>query len=188
MASSWMSRWSWRFLQFLLFLVVLVYYVKTQTCVYYASARDATPQGDLPNCTWYRSKSCCKRTEVSAVMDSMAKIHENTKACANRLHYMMCYFCSPNQIDWYDEGKVFICKEFCDETYAECATMKLGEKVLGDEYASGTELCQAQSFQVVNSGDRCFNFDSSVFDSASHGSLSMVLAVMSVVAVVALGR
>ena len=84
--------------------------------------------------------------------------------------------------------QVFICKEFCEETYEHCATAKLGEKILGEEYSSGTELCQAQSFQVIPSRERCFNFDPDAFDSAVSAGLSVFVAVVSLAAVAVFGR
>jgi len=68
------------------------------------STRFAKYEPGLVNCSWYVSNSCCKRTEVTSVFSSnMLPLYEANIDCRNRMNYMMCYFCSPDQFHWYKE-------------------------------------------------------------------------------------
>jgi Folate receptor family len=64
--------------------------------------RISAPESNLVNCTWFASNSCCKRTEVTSVFGEMYPLHGATRECSNQLNYLMCYFCSPHQYQWYD--------------------------------------------------------------------------------------
>ncbi|XP_033642187.1 riboflavin-binding protein-like [Asterias rubens] len=168
------------------FFLLFVSYVEGQVCTYYGNYRYAAPEYNLSNCTWYRDMSCCKRTEVSSVFGSMFKIYDYTERCHSRLNYMMCYFCSPNQIDWYD-SKVVICSEFCDETFEECKDAQLGGSSIGEKYESGRNFCMANNFEVVQGRERCFNFDPTAFDTAAinrHGYFVTISALFLAIALV----
>ncbi|XP_038076089.1 riboflavin-binding protein-like [Patiria miniata] len=147
------------------FLIVFLSYVVGQVCTYYGNYRYAEQQSNLSNCTWYRNMACCRRTEVSSVFGSMFKIHGETRQCKSRLNYMMCYFCSPSQVDWYD-SKVVICSDFCEETFEMCKEARLGDSSIGEKYESGRQFCEANNFEVVPGRERCFSFDPTAFDSA----------------------
>ncbi|KAJ8021542.1 hypothetical protein HOLleu_38783 [Holothuria leucospilota] len=147
-------------------------------CTCYGEARIAEPQYNLPNCSWYKNLACCLRTEVTSVLGSMYMIHSSTKACRARLNYMMCYFCSPDQHKWYDKGKVNICSSFCNDTFEECKTTMLEDLAIGDMFKSGTEFCEANSFEIVPGKDHCFDFDPTVFSGSDRMSLCHLLVMI----------
>jgi hypothetical protein len=66
-------------------------------CLYFAENRFSQPDLSLINCTWYKTNSCCKRTEVASVFLSMFTLYRASQTCMNMMNYMMCYFCSPDQ-------------------------------------------------------------------------------------------
>ena len=72
--------------------------------VFSAPTRYAAAQPGLVNCSWYAGSSCCKRTEVTSVFSAnMLPLYQANNDCKNRVNYMMCYFCSPDQFHWYKE-------------------------------------------------------------------------------------
>ena len=74
-----------------------------------AATRYASAQPGLVNCSWFSSRSCCKRTEVTSVFSAnMPPLYQATTDCQNKMNYMMCYFCSPEQFHWYKEW-VYCC-------------------------------------------------------------------------------
>ncbi|XP_071496991.1 uncharacterized protein [Diadema antillarum] len=168
----------------IIFVACFVYSIASEgsLCTYYIDARVSQPESSLPNCSWYSKNACCKRTEVTAVFGSMYKVHLATNSCLYHLNYMMCYFCSPEQIDWYDT-KLYICSEFCEATFEECKTAYYDGKNIGSEFGSGKAFCEANSFDVVHGRDRCFNYDPTVFAKAplTVGSLFLILFLSTVV-------
>ncbi|XP_070560545.1 uncharacterized protein [Ptychodera flava] len=148
-------------------------------CVYYGNARIASPQASLSNCSWYSNMACCRRTEVTSVFGGMYAPYGASQACQDRLNYMMCYFCSPSQRDWYDE-RLLICSEFCEDTFDRCKEAEYRGKSFGQMYKNGRKFCEAQAFQVVPGRQGCFNFDPSVFGSGHtyRGSVGVVLILL----------
>ncbi|KAL5013722.1 hypothetical protein ScPMuIL_007992 [Solemya velum] len=134
---------------------------KGQTCTYFEEERFAAPEVGLVNCSWYVQKSCCKRTEVTSVFSSMLPLFGATEACKNRMNYLMCYFCSPEQHRWY-KGKVHVCHEFCASVYQNCKDASHDGLRIGETYQNGSSFCEAQNFEVVE-GTSCFKFDPTVF-------------------------
>lgn len=65
--------------------------------------RRSGPEINLANCSWFGANACCKRTEVTSVFSEMQKLYGATEQCDNRLSYLMCYFCSPEQEIWLRE-------------------------------------------------------------------------------------
>jgi Folate receptor family len=75
----------------------------SQNCPYYGLDRMSAPENNLANCSWFGANACCKRTEVTSVFSDMFKLFGATKECEDRLSYLMCYFCSPDQGIWFRE-------------------------------------------------------------------------------------
>ncbi|XP_041480067.1 uncharacterized protein LOC129276286 [Lytechinus pictus] len=169
----------------LLFLVFFLYSLASDgsVCTYYIDARYSKPESGLPNCSWYNKNACCKRTEVAAVLGSMFKVDQATNSCRYHLNYMMCYFCSPEQINWYDDTRLYICSEFCEATFEECKTAYYKSELIGDQYRDGKAFCEANSFHVVPGRERCFNYDPTVFANAplSVGSIVLTLGLSALV-------
>ncbi|GFS17901.1 voltage-dependent calcium channel subunit alpha-2/delta-3-like [Elysia marginata] len=127
--------------------------------------RSPQPEGGLVNCTWYTSKSCCKRTEVTSVFAAMDPLYGATKLCRNYINYLMCFFCSPDQGRFYKSNKVHVCLEYCESLYEECKNAGFNNMLIGEAYANGTSFCEAQNFEVVENSD-CFKFNPNVFGSS----------------------
>ncbi|KAH3817321.1 uncharacterized protein LOC127882230 [Dreissena polymorpha] len=155
---------------------VIEYSEDNKPCTYFEGTRRAKYEPGLVNCSWYSSSSCCKRTEVTSVFASnMMPLYRASVDCRNRINYMMCYFCSPDQFHWYKEGKVHVCESFCASIHIECREAFYNGKQIGDAYRNGTAFCEAQNFLVTNSKS-CFKFDANVFDASPpvHISLQML--------------
>ncbi|KAK3576710.1 hypothetical protein CHS0354_005544 [Potamilus streckersoni] len=146
-------------------------------CTYFENTRHVEMEPGLVNCSWYTNAACCKRTEVTSVFSSnMMALYLATQDCQNRVNYMMCYFCSPDQYRWFKERKVHICSSFCDSTHAACKDAFYRGVRLGDIYKNGTAFCQAQTFEVVSSIN-CFKYDPTVFGSAHHLVIGHILLI-----------
>ncbi|XP_071944429.1 uncharacterized protein [Antedon mediterranea] len=158
------------------FCACIVAVCSTKVCSYYGEQRYAAPQSSLSNCSWFSDSACCRRTEVTSVLGGMYKINKASQECKNRLNYMMCYFCSPNQMDWYDENRVIICSDFCEETFKVCNTATYNNEPLLKGFETASEFCKAQSFHMIEGTQNCFNFDPNVFDTGGQ-SLSSFLFV-----------
>lgn len=157
----------------------------SQNWIYFTGS-DRTPKESysLSNCTWFRERSCCTRTEVTSTFSGMPHLDTSSDECRNHLNYMMCYFCSPDQYRWFRQDKVHICQRFCDDTYKHCKDAKFGGKVMGSAYSDGSEFCKAQFFSILKDDDMegCFKFDDSLFGSASfHEACLCVVAVLLVI-------
>ncbi|XP_059172829.1 uncharacterized protein LOC131953599 [Physella acuta] len=132
-------------------------------CTYFYDNRSPLYEGGLVNCSWYTSKACCKRTEVTSVFSAMDPLYSASVLCRNYLNYLMCFFCSPDQYKFYTPNKkVAVCLDYCDSLYDECKTAGFNKTLIGDEYANGTAFCAAQNFEVQEGAD-CFKFDPNVF-------------------------
>ncbi|XP_033107601.1 uncharacterized protein LOC117109389 [Anneissia japonica] len=151
----------------------------SKVCSYYGEHRYAAPQSSLSNCSWFSNSACCRRTEVTSVLGGMYKINKATQECKNRLNYMMCYFCSPDQMDWYDENRVIICSEFCEATYKSCKSATFNNEPLLKQYETSSQFCEAQSFQVISGTRNCFNFDPNVFDTGGQSLSSFLFIIIS---------
>ena len=145
-------------------------------------ARVHSIQVNLPNCTWYRASACCVRTEVVSAFDQMPPLQGASTGCRNRVNYMMCHFCSPQQNIWYTAGRVQMCSSFCSDTYNECEDALFNGTKVGTLYADGKSFCEAQNFVSVSSTSRCFDFDEEAFDGAGRATSSLVL--LAIVAIV----
>ena len=122
----------------------------------------------LSNCTWFRERSCCTRTEVTSTFAGMPHLDTSSDECRNHLNYMMCYFCSPDQYLWFRQDKLHICKSFCDDVYAHCKDAKYNGKKIGSAYSDGGDFCKGQSFSVLDEdSDLCFKYDQTLFGAAS---------------------
>ncbi|XP_077861598.1 riboflavin-binding protein-like [Saccoglossus kowalevskii] len=148
-------------------------------CSYYGDSRYASPEASLSNCSWYSQSACCKRTEVTSVFGGMYSLYGASTACQSRLNYMMCYFCSPAQGEWYD-NHVRICMEFCDDTYTNCMNAKYNGHTIGEKYRNGRHFCESQQFEVVHSKQGCFDFDPGAFGSSTMSALHKVVFLISV--------
>nr|XP_006824546.1 PREDICTED: uncharacterized protein LOC102807164 [Saccoglossus kowalevskii] len=142
-------------------------------------SRYASPEASLSNCSWYSQSACCKRTEVTSVFGGMYSLYGASTACQSRLNYMMCYFCSPAQGEWYD-NHVRICMEFCDDTYTNCMNAKYNGHTIGEKYRNGRHFCESQQFEVVHSKQGCFDFDPGAFGSSTMSALHKVVFLISV--------
>ena len=110
----------------------------------------------------------------------MPHLATSSEDCRNHMNYMMCYFCSPEQYKWFKEGKVRICKSFCDDIYSHCKDAKYDGKAIGSTYSSGSGFCKAQFFHVAD--EECFEFDDTLFASASlHPAYSHMVMVLLIV-------
>ncbi|RUS73955.1 hypothetical protein EGW08_018293 [Elysia chlorotica] len=136
-----------------------------QKCSYFYNERSPTNEGGLVNCTWYKTKACCKRTEVTSVFAAMDPLYGATKLCRNYINYLMCFFCSPDQGKFYKSNKVNVCLDYCESLYEECKNAGFSNMLIGEAYANGTSFCEAQNFEVVENAD-CFKFDPNVFGSS----------------------
>lgn len=123
----------------------------------------------LSNCTWFRERSCCTRTEVTSTFLGMPHVETSNSDCHNHLNYLMCYFCSPDQYQWLRQGKAHICKSFCNDVYKHCKDAKFEGKALSSVYSNGNEFCKAQFFNVLDDENTqaCYKFDDSLFATAS---------------------
>lgn len=144
-------------------------------CTYFGGARVSKNENNLVNCSWYANNACCKRTEVTSVFGGMYPLYGATEECKNQVNYLMCYFCSPEQYMWYDK-KAYVCSGYCDSLYEHCKTAGYDGQVLGNVYASGQDFCLAQKFEVVDSNERCFDFDPDVFGEAPYLTVTLALA------------
>ena len=97
-----------------------------------------------------------------SVFQKMMPLQTSSEDCRNRMNYLMCYFCSPDQSTWYRE-KVYVCKSFCDTLYSHCKDAKYEGSKIGDKYSDGRGFCEAQHFHVVDDNEECFEFDNSPF-------------------------
>ncbi|XP_014779163.1 uncharacterized protein LOC106875502 isoform X2 [Octopus bimaculoides] len=148
---------------------------KKMSCTYFDPRRFPEPQHGLVNCSWYAPNACCKRTEVTSVFSNMYPLYGASKACMNRMNYLMCYFCSPEQGIWY-HGKMSVCEEYCVDIYNECRLASYEGTSIGSAYGNGTAFCNAQNFDVVEGTHNCFEFDPLPFAAAiSLTSTSVIL-------------
>ena len=95
----------------------------------------------------------------------MPHIATSSEDCLNHMNYLMCYFCSPDQYKWFKDGKLHICKSFCDDIFTHCKDAEYDGKSIGSRYSSGSEFCEAQFFRVADAD--CFEYDDKIFGSAS---------------------
>ncbi|CAL1532392.1 unnamed protein product [Lymnaea stagnalis] len=139
------------------------YEEKRHKCTFFYSNRFPAYEGGLVNCTWYTSKACCKRTEVTSVFSAMDPLYGASVLCRNYINYLMCFFCSPDQHKFFKANKkVSVCLEYCESLYEECKSAGFNKTLIGEAYTNGTAFCAAQNFEVAESAD-CFKFDPNVF-------------------------
>ena len=127
----------------------------------------------LSNCTWYREDSCCERTEVASVFSEMPALLTSNQGCYDRMNYLMCYFCSPEQNLWYNQT-LSICHSYCVEIFSHCGSAEYNGDSLASKYKDGIKFCEALAFNVVEnskSDAHCFNFDHQMFASGSRTDL-----------------
>lgn len=157
-----------------------------QICSYYGSDRVPKEAYSLSNCTWFRERSCCTRTEVTSTFLGMPHLETSSSDCHNHLNYLMCYFCSPDQHQWFRRGKVHVCKSFCNDVYKHCKDAKFGGKALSSVYSNGNEFCKAQHFNVLDEDTQaCYKFDDSLFATASlHKGCSFRVILLLVVSLI----
>ena len=148
--------------------LILILQMKDSLNIFPDNERKPSESYSLSNCTWFRERSCCTRTEVTSIFQEMPPLDTSNEECRSHLNYMMCFVCSPTQYKWFKDGKLNICKEFCDDIYTQCEEATYGGKTIGSVYSSGSEFCKAQFFHVVeNKKDvDCFEYDSTLFASA----------------------
>ncbi|KAK2155278.1 hypothetical protein LSH36_244g04005 [Paralvinella palmiformis] len=139
--------------------------------------RVSSPESSLINCSWYASNACCKRTEVTSVFGEMYPLYGASKECSDRINYLMCYFCSPEQYIWYNR-KAFICEDYCNTVYEHCWAAEYNGTAIGQRYESGTEFCLGQRFEVVGGTTNCFKFDPTVFSQSYHQKPSLLLTLL----------
>ncbi|KAF6023729.1 hypothetical protein EB796_017964 [Bugula neritina] len=151
------------------------------SCPFVYKARMPSAQDGLINCTWYSSNACCKRTEVTSVFSGMLPLDTpstmdktTAKHCRNLMNYMMCYFCDPNQASWYNRT-LNVCEGFCEDVYSYCGKAGYSGKTIGEQFASGAEFCEAQTFRVIPGDQQCFKFDPTVFDASERVAQSFLL-------------
>ena len=147
----------------------------------FSTGSDRTPKESysLSNCTWFRERSCCTRTEVTSTFLGMPHVDTSSDECLNHLNYMMCYFCSPEQSRWFRQGKLHICQSFCDDIYKHCKDAKYDGKTIGSAYSDGSQFCKAQFFNILDDDTQaCFKFDDSLFGSGSIQQARLQLVVV----------
>ncbi|GFN74273.1 voltage-dependent calcium channel subunit alpha-2/delta-3-like [Plakobranchus ocellatus] len=144
----------------------LLFEKEEHNCTYFYNARSPSPEAGLVNCTWYTSKSCCKRTEVTSVFAAMDPLYGASELCRNYINYLMCFFCSPDQEKFYKLNRVHVCLDYCEALYEECRSAGFNKILIGEAYANGTSFCEAQNFAVVENAE-CFKFNPNVFGGAS---------------------
>lgn len=134
------------------------------------SGDDRLPEEEysLSNCTWYRESACCKRTEVASVFREMPALLTKNKGCYNRMNYLMCYFCSPQQNLWYNQT-LSICHSYCEDLYNHCSSAEYNGQSILSHYESGIAFCKALAFNVVGlereNHEHCYAFDEKLFQS-----------------------
>ena len=154
-------------------LLLLVCAASGQNCPLIDASRQSQSNWGLPNCTFFRPNACCSLPEVELALGaSMAQagiMMESvdsqpefaTRKCRNHLDFLMCYFCSPLQKGWTDNnGKVTACLGFCNRVYYACQHASWRGTEIGDLFANGKALCEAQNFAVLAVGTDGFDFDS----------------------------
>ncbi|XP_013412152.1 riboflavin-binding protein [Lingula anatina] len=144
-----------------------------KTCTYYGGTHVPSPENGLVNCSWYSTNACCKRTEVTSVFGGMYKLARASKKCQNRVNYLMCYFCSPEQHLWYQD-QLHVCADFCDSIHFYCKTAMFSGEKIGTSYKNGKEICEGQKFKYVESNTNCFKFDPTVFDTGCSLKSSLI--------------
>merc|ERR1712086_988574 len=88
-------------------------------CTYFGKRRPK-PVAHLPNCSWYQGSPCCKQQEAARIFDTMPALpHHASPACMQEFMFLACYFCSPDQADWFDPhiGTMTVCEAHCDRIY-----------------------------------------------------------------------
>ncbi|CAH1773573.1 unnamed protein product, partial [Owenia fusiformis] len=149
-------------------------------CTYFESSRYASPESGLVNCSWYSEKACCKRTEVTSVFGGMLPLHDATVDCRNKINYMMCYFCSPEQHRWYDK-KAYLCSSYCTDLFESCRTADYKGKKIGEAYSNGEAFCEGQNFAIADGSRPCFDFDENVFGTAielTHNPIAILISTL----------
>jgi hypothetical protein len=134
----------------------------------------------LSNCTWYRENACCDRTEVASVFREMPALLTSDKGCYNRMNYLMCYFCSPEQKLWYNQT-LSICRSYCEEIFSYCGSAKYNGHSLASKYKDGVTFCEALAFNVVAKNlenHHCFQFAPHLFGHGNRNGLCQWLLVV----------
>ena len=73
---------------------------------------------------------------------------------------------------FFRNDQLTVCQGMCDRVYRDCGKASVDGRRVRDIYASGTEMCEAQRFQVGL--DQCFEY----FGSVSGASLSRPCALL----------
>ncbi|RDD39115.1 hypothetical protein TrispH2_008838 [Trichoplax sp. H2] len=151
-----------RFKALVICILCTAWMVHGQECPYFGNARKPETHAGLSHCTWF-SKTCCRRTEVTSVFNNMPRLTSASAPCQQRMEYLRCYFCSPNQGNWYNRsaGRFIICSSFCNTIFNHCRTAIYNGTLFSSLYHNGTEFCTALKFRTSTLG--CYSFDSSVF-------------------------
>ena len=168
-------NWEWKY--FCYTLIIFLFFIpfvtpvsyrtqESRHCTYFTEGRLSKAEGNLINCSWYADNSCCKRTEVTSVFSSMYRLYGASEACKNQMNYIMCYFCSPMQYQWFKKSAE-VCSSFCKSIYKECMNAEYNGKAIGEAYKDGKSFCEAQRFIYVERESNCFDFDPNVFGGAS---------------------
>lgn len=138
----------------------------------------------LSNCTWFKEQSCCRHTEVTSVFQAMMPLETSNKKCYDLMNYLMCYFCSPDQEQWYKSNRVHVCSTFCKQIYENCKSASYRGEAIGKKYPNGKKFCEAQLFVVAESNKNCFDHSlvsASTRRSSEYWSLLSILFAFSVV-------
>ena len=105
---------------------------------------------------------------MTSTYAGMPHLDTSSNECHNHLSYMTCYFCSPDQYLWFRQGKLHICKSFCDDIYTHCKDAKYDGKAISSVYSDGSDFCKGQFFNVLDDdSEACFKYDDTLFGAAS---------------------
>ena len=130
-------------------------------CSYFGN-KSPSPQPGLANCTWYRDSSCCVNEEITSLFTQVEVPDRANGRCRNYINYLMCYVCDPRQNVFYDQERLTVCADFCDDLLSACSDAVLKGDRLGTRYGTnGTAYCLDRRFQVSSQSESCFTLEAS---------------------------
>ena len=147
----------------LLVLISTVHIARGQQsfCSYFGN-KSPSPQPGLANCTWYRDSSCCVNEEITSLFTQVEVPDRANGRCRNYINYLMCYVCDPRQNVFYDQERLTVCADFCDDLLSACSDAVLKGDRLGTRYGTnGTAYCLDRRFQVSSQSESCFTLEAS---------------------------
>lgn len=127
-----------------------------QYCSFFNN-RAPSAQPGLRNCTWFKENSCCLQQEIEVTFSRVKPLKGASLSCQKHINYLMCYICAPTQNQFYQNERLTVCEDFCNQFYEACKTAILKGSPIKYLYSSGKEFCLSRRFLV--SSESCFDFD-----------------------------